>query len=75
MISSRVIGKDTRNIVSAVGVWLVAFVLFAVAAVVVSFRVRKPDVVVSTSPQFFCGLAGAVIARIKVAIPSTVVRR
>ena len=37
---------------------LLASVLFALAAVLASFRVRRPDVVIATSPQFFAGLAG-----------------
>jgi len=41
------------------------YVLFAAMAVLVSFRPERPDVVVSTSPQFFCGLAGAVIAKLR----------
>ena len=41
------------------------YVLFALAAVLSSFRTESPDVVVATSPQFFCGIAGAVIARLK----------
>jgi glycosyltransferase involved in cell wall biosynthesis len=41
------------------------YVLFGLTAILASRRVREPDVIVSTSPQFFCGLAGAVIARLK----------
>jgi len=41
------------------------YLLFAVAAVLASSRVRRPDVVLATSPQFFCGVAGAVVARLK----------
>jgi len=41
------------------------YVLFAATAVLASFRAERPDVVVATSPQFFCGLAGAMIARLK----------
>jgi glycosyltransferase involved in cell wall biosynthesis len=41
------------------------YVLFAVTATLASFRAGRPDVVVATSPQFFCGLAGAVVARLK----------
>jgi glycosyltransferase involved in cell wall biosynthesis len=40
-------------------------VFFAVAAIFSSFRADRPDVVVATSPQFFCGIAGAVIAGLK----------
>lgn len=38
------------------------YVLFAVTAVLASLRVARPDVVIATSPQFFCGLAGAVVS-------------
>ena len=41
------------------------FLLFALMSILASFKVRKPDVVIATSPQFFCGLAGAVTARLK----------
>lgn len=41
------------------------YLLFAVTAVLASLRTERPDVVVATSPQFFCGVAGAIVARIK----------
>lgn len=41
------------------------YVLFAIAAVLASLRTDRPDVVIATSPQFFVGLAGAVVARLK----------
>lgn len=41
------------------------FLLFSVMSVVASFRVSSPDVVIATSPQFFCGLAGGLIAKLK----------
>ena len=41
------------------------YVLFGITAAWASRRVRKPDVVIATSPQFFCGLSGAVVARLK----------
>jgi glycosyltransferase involved in cell wall biosynthesis len=40
-------------------------VLFALTAILASLRAGRPDVVVATSPQFFCGLAGAVIAALR----------
>lgn len=42
-----------------------SYVLFAATAVLAAFRVARPDVVVATSPQFFCGVAGAVVALLK----------
>lgn len=41
------------------------YLLFALTAVLASRRASRPDVVVATSPQFFCGVAGAIIARLK----------
>lgn len=41
------------------------YVLFAAAAVLASFKAERPDVVVATSPQFFVGIAGAVIATLR----------
>ena len=41
------------------------YVLFGVTATLASLRVPKPDVVIATSPQFFCGLAGAVASRLR----------
>lgn len=37
---------------------VVAYLSYMVTAVFAQFRIEKPDIVVSTSPQFFCGLAG-----------------
>jgi hypothetical protein len=42
-----------------------SYMLFALTAVLASLRLERPDVVVATSPQFFCGVAGSVVARIK----------
>ncbi len=41
------------------------YLLFALTAVLASARAKKPDLVVATSPQFFVGVAGAVIAKLK----------
>ena len=41
------------------------YVLFAATAVLTSFCAGRPDVVVATSPQFFCGVAGAVVGALK----------
>lgn len=41
------------------------YLLFALTAVLASRRAERPDVVVATSPQFFCGVAGAIVARRK----------
>jgi glycosyltransferase involved in cell wall biosynthesis len=44
---------------------IVNYVLFMVTATLASFRAGSPDLVVATSPQFFCGLAGMIVSRIK----------
>ncbi len=41
------------------------YMSFMAAAVLASPFVRRPDVVVSTSPQFFCACAGFVVSRLK----------
>ena len=41
------------------------YVLFAVAAVLASFKTPRPDLVVATSPQFFAGVAGMVVSRLR----------
>ena len=41
------------------------YVFFALTAILASFRAGRPDVVIATSPQFFCGLAGMVVSRLK----------
>ena len=41
------------------------YLLFALTSVLASFKVGKPDLVVATSPQFFVGVAGALISKIK----------
>ena len=41
------------------------YLLFAVAASFLSFKAERPDVVVATSPQFFCGLAGMLVSRLR----------
>jgi glycosyltransferase involved in cell wall biosynthesis len=41
------------------------YLLFASTSVLASFRAGKPDLVIATSPQFFVGVAGAIIAKLK----------
>lgn len=41
------------------------YLLFAVAAVLASFKAPRPDLVVATSPQFFAGAAGMVVSRLR----------
>lgn len=41
------------------------YMSFMLAAIVASFAVRRPDVVVATSPQFFTAVAGWIVGRLK----------
>lgn len=41
------------------------YLLFALAAVLACPKADRPDVVIATSPQFFAGLAGMVISRLR----------
>jgi glycosyltransferase involved in cell wall biosynthesis len=41
------------------------YLFFMVASVIAAIRFPRPDVVVATSPQFFCAVAGYVVSRIK----------
>lgn len=41
------------------------YLLFAIAACLLNFKSERPDVVVATSPQFFCGLAGMLVSRLR----------
>ncbi len=38
---------------------------FMVTAILASFRAERPDIVIATSPQFFVGVAGAVVSKLK----------
>ena len=44
---------------------IVNYLLFALCAVLASPRTGEPDLVVATSPQFFVGIAGAIISKWK----------
>ena len=41
------------------------YVLFGITVLIGAMRVKAPDVVVATTPQFFCGVAGAIVAKLK----------
>jgi len=41
------------------------YVSYMMAATLVGLFLRRPDVVIATSPQFFCGWAGVVTARLR----------
>lgn len=40
------------------------YVTYMVSATIRAIFLRRPDVVIATSPQFFCGWAGAIVARL-----------
>jgi glycosyltransferase involved in cell wall biosynthesis len=44
---------------------IVNYLSYLVSAVIASIRLSRPDVVVATSPQFFCGWAGVLVSRLK----------
>jgi len=41
------------------------YVSYMLSAIIVSLRLPRPDVVIATSPQFFCGWAGVWASRLK----------
>ncbi len=41
------------------------YVFYLVMAILAAPFLKKPDIVISTSPQFFCGLAGYFVSRIR----------
>jgi len=41
------------------------YLVYMLMAVWVSRKIKQVDIIIATSPQFFCGIAGALISRIK----------
>ena len=41
------------------------YLFYMLMAILVSFKIRAIDVVLATSPQFFCGIAGALVSKIR----------
>ncbi len=41
------------------------FVSYMISAVVVAIFLRRPDIVIATSPQFFCGWAGLIVSKLR----------
>ena len=41
------------------------YISFMISALVAGLFVKRPDIVIATSPQLFCGLAGAAVARLR----------
>jgi glycosyltransferase involved in cell wall biosynthesis len=44
---------------------IIGFLTYVASAVLASLRIERPDVVIATSPQFFCGWAGVFVSRLK----------
>jgi glycosyltransferase involved in cell wall biosynthesis len=75
--SNRLFQRETINGVDVVRVWtflaanegfarrIANYLSYMVSASVAAPFLRRPDVVISTSPQFFCGLAGFVASRLR----------
>lgn len=74
---NRFFQRETRDGIEIVRIWTwlarnegfllrtTNFVSYLVMATLVAPFLPRPDIVVSTSPQFFCGLAGWTVSRIK----------
>ena len=41
------------------------YIFYAIMSIGASLRVKRVDIVIATSPQFFCGVAGAIIGKLK----------
>ena len=70
-----ILQRETREGVDVIRVWtylapnkgtarrIANFVSYMLAAALAGLCVRRPDVVIATSPQFFCGWAGVLVSR------------
>ena len=75
--SNRLYHRETIDGIRVVRVWtylapnegtarrIVNYVSYMVSAVLASVFLRKPDVLIATSPQFFCGWAGVIASKLK----------
>lgn len=75
--ANRLFQRETLDGIRVIRVWtyisanegfakrIADYVSFMVAAVLASFVVRRPDIVVATSPQFFTAVAGWLVAGLK----------
>lgn len=72
---NRLVQRETLSGVDVLRVWtylapnkgagrrILNYVSYMLSATLAALCVRRPDVVIATSPQFFCGLAGVLVAR------------
>ena len=75
--SNRIYQHETRDGIGVIRVWTFVtanegflkrtlnYISYLCSAVIASFFLPKADVVISTSPQFFNGLAGYVVGKVK----------
>ncbi len=75
--ANRLLQSETIDGVAVTRVWthlsankgamgrILNFLSYMVAAVIVSWFRKRPDVILATSPQFFCGWAGLFAARMR----------
>lgn len=71
---NRPVQRETRDGVDVIRVWtylapnkgtarrILNYVSFMLSATLAGLWVRRPDVVIATSPQFFCGWAGVLVS-------------
>jgi len=69
--------RETIDGINALRVWtwlapnkgtfqrILNYVSFMISATVAGLFIQRPDVVIATSPQFFCGWAGAIVSRLR----------
>jgi len=74
---NRLRQQETINGIKTIRVWtwlasnkgtflrILNYVSFMVSATIAGLSVARPDVVVATSPQFFCGWAGVIVSRLR----------
>ena len=72
---NRLVQRETHDGVRVVRVWtylapnkgtarrILNYVSYMLSATLAGLFVRRPDVVIATSPQFFCGWAGVLVSR------------
>ena len=74
---NKLVEKEVVDGINVIRVWsylaanegfaqrIINYVSFMLMAILFCFKSIKPDVVTSTSPQFFCGLAGFFVSRLR----------
>ena len=74
---NRILQEETIDGIRVLRTWMyltpnsgfakrvVNYLGFMATAILASFRADRPDLVVATSPQFFVGVAGAIVSKLK----------